>query len=48
MIERKVFFSIISLLIDPSTIDPAVKITEDNYESFIPEKHKAAVEKLKS
>jgi len=48
ILERKVFFAIISLFIDPLTIDPGIQITEENYEYYLPEKYKGLVERLKA
>lgn len=45
--DRKAFFAVISLLMDPKKIDPAVKVTDDNYEQFIAEEHLPIVQKLK-
>ena len=46
-LERKTFFAIISLLIDPQLVNAEEIITEDNYEQFIPQEHSALIEKLK-
>lgn len=47
-LERKAFFAIISLLIDPASVDPNEPITDENYESFIPSKFHSLIERLKS
>lgn len=47
VLERKTFFAIISLLIDPQLVNAEEIITEDNYEQFIPQEHSALIEKLK-
>lgn len=54
--ERKLFFSLISLLVCPALIAAAVtdptanepfKLTEENFEQFVPPDKLAAVDKLK-
>eukprot|EP00981_Chlorochromonas_danica_P011777 scaffold4256_cov174-Ochromonas_danica.AAC.6 len=45
--ERKAFFSVVSLLIDPKTVDQGIKLTEQNYEQYLPAEHLPIVQKLK-
>jgi len=46
--DRKAFFAVVSLLIDPKEVPENVKLTEDNYETYIPRRHKKLVDKMKS
>lgn len=46
-IERQAFFAVVSHLIDFANLSPDIQITDENYENFIPERHRALVEKLK-
>lgn len=46
-LERQAFFGVVSLLIDPKTLPPGTRITEDNYEQFVPDKHRTVVDRLK-
>eukprot|EP01032_Pedospumella_encystans_P016357 gene16357-18665_t len=46
--DRKAFFAIVSLLIDPEEVPESEKLTEDNYEAFLPPQHKKLVDALKA
>lgn len=46
-IDRKIFYQIITLLIDPSLVPDGVKITESNYKEYLPDEHLDLVRRLK-
>lgn len=46
-IDRKIFYQIITLLIDPSLVPDGVKITERNYKEYLPNEHLDLVRRLK-
>ena len=47
-VDRKAFFAVVSLLIDPEEVPESEKLTEDNYEAFLPPQHKKLVDALKA
>lgn len=47
-VDRKAFFAVVSVLIDPSTVPEGEKLTEENYEAYLPAQHKRLLDVLKA
>ena len=46
--DRKAFFAVVSLLIDPSRVPESVRLTEENFEQYLPHAHKKLVDVMKA
>jgi hypothetical protein len=46
--DRKAYFAVVSLLIDPASVPESVRLTEENYEAYLPPQHRKLVDALKA
>lgn len=46
--DRKAYFAVVSLLIDPASVPESVRLDEGNYEAYLPPQHRRLVEVLKA
>jgi len=46
--ERKAFFSVVSLLLDPTEVPEHVRLTESTYEAYVPARHKKLLNSMKA
>jgi hypothetical protein len=46
--DRKAYFAVVSLLIDPASVPESVRLSEENYEAYLTPQHRKLVDALRA